>query len=564
MARISLCVIAGNEAAHIERLLGSFSDAFDELSLVRALGTTEPDETESIARSWCEKAGKAFLFSEYKNKTQMAHVDDFAAARNQAFDRATGDWLFWADCDDVVDSAAALRKQIEKETEHDMLRFPYSVPQSGKLTMRERAIRASLFREGRKWHWPVHENLLVFENDKWKNLHSPIWIHSPIGKKAGGDKRNLRILTAALADAPTNYYYCHQENFHLQRNEQARRFGEIFLKLPNGNSTLRYQCLLNLCHLSDTKEDATIYALRAHHLYPSAKEALASLVKCAFQEDSVERALHWSNQLFSTPPISPENRLWCYEPKWDGWARYDLRARALRLAGKDKEADALEATMRGGLSPRITLLHATRNRVNRAIQCRELWFDQAERPELIEHIFAIDSDDEKSTKWLRSFKHVRSREPNCVSAWNEAARAAKSNILVQLSDDWTPCAGWDTKLLAEVGSRDPAIEPFVIAVSDGNRKDQLLCMAILSRARWKAQNEEMFSSDYESMYSDNEFSFRAWRDGIVIDARERVRFNHSHPSFGTAEMDETYRRQNAPEKYERGEATFRRRNPDAP
>ena len=101
--------------------------------------------------------------------------------------------------------------------------------------------------------------------------------------------------------------------------------------------------------MSDTKEDATIYALRAHHLYPGAKEALASLVKCAFQEDSVEGALHWSHQLFSTPPIAPENRLWCYEPKWDGWARYDLRARALRLAEKHDEADSLEATMRGGL-----------------------------------------------------------------------------------------------------------------------------------------------------------------------------------------------------------------------
>lgn len=563
MARISLCVIAGNEAAHIERLLGSFSDAFDELSLVRALGTTEPDETESLARSWCEKAGKAFLFSEYKNKTQMAHVDDFAAARNQAFDQATGDWLFWADCDDVIDSAAALRDVIEGTTEHDMLRFPYSVPQSGKLTIRERAIRADLFRSGRRWHWPVHENLLIYAGDRWCNVESPVWYHQPSGPKAGGEKRNLRILTAALADAPTNYYYCHQENFHLRNNEAARRFGEIFLQLPSTNPTLQYQCLLNLSHITDSKEQAAIYALRAHHLYPKAKEALATLVKCAFQEDSAERALHWAAQLYAAPNVSKEDRLWCYEPKWDGWGKFDLYARALRLSDRIEEATAIEQAMRDGAAPKISLLHATRGRVNRAIQCRELWLDQADRPDRIEHIFAIDDDDKESRKWLRSFSRVFSKNRTCVSAWNQAALESTGEILVQLSDDWAPPAGWDTLLLSEVRDRNPLTEEFVIAASDGNRSDDLLCMAILSRARWEAQWREMFSADYESMFSDNEFSYRAWRDGIVIDARSRLKFQHLHPAFGRAEMDETYRRQNAPEKYERGEATFRRRNPDA-
>ena len=87
-------------------------------------------------------------------------------------------------------------------------------------------------------------------------------------------------------------------------------------------------------------------------------------------------------------------------------------------------------------------------------------------------------------------------------------------------------------------------------------------MAIVSRARWEAQGREMFSPDYESMYSDNEYSFRAHRDGIVIDARS-LTFTHHHPAFGKGQTDETYERQNAPEKYKRGRDTFLRRNPDA-
>lgn len=559
--KISLCVICGNESAHIERMLASFAPAFDELSLVRAVGTLEPDNTVELARGWCAANGKAFVFAEYRNAADLPHVDDFAAARNMAFAGGTGDWLFWADCDDVCDDAAKIR-EVAASTSADMVRFAYSVPQSGKLARRERLIRRKLFEAGRRWHWPIHENLIPFDSDRVEIADAPTWIHAPDGPKAGGEKRNLRILTAALRDAPTHYYYCHQENFYLRERDKCRRFGEVFLSLPGGNPTLRYQCLLNMSELAETHEEAAKHALMAHHLYPSQKEAVATLVRCAFQEESAERALHWSRLLFFSPPPAKEARLWCYEPKWDGWGKYDLRARALRLAGHDDKADETDSAMRGGAKPMISLLHATRGRVNKAIACRDMWLDLADRPEMIEHIFAVDADDEASLRWLKSFKRVISPRPNCVAAWNEAASACSGDLLIQLSDDWIPPRGWDTLLLREVGQRDPTREPFVLAVSDGSRKDDLLCIAILSRARWEAQGRELFSAEYEGVYSDNEFSYRAFRDGVVVDARH-LTFTHAHPAFGKGQMDETYARQNAPEKYACGAEIFRRRNPDA-
>jgi hypothetical protein len=214
-------------------------------------------------------------------------------------------------------------------------------------------------------------------------------------------------------------------------------------------------------------------------------------------------------------------------------------------------------------APRISLLHATRGRVNRAIQCRELWLDMADHPEAVEHIFAVDSDDADSMRWLRSFKRVVSDAGTCVAAWNLAAKAATADLLVQLSDDWVPFRGWDTALANAHRGHSPALVPFVLAISDGHRKDGLLCMAILSRARYRQQGDEMFSREYESIFSDNEFSFRAYRDGVAIDARH-ITFTHLHPVFGKSEWDETYRRQNAPEKYRRGLDAYHRRNPDAP
>ena len=162
----------------------------------------------------------------------------------------------------------------------------------------------------------------------------------------------------------------------------------------------------------------------------------------------------------------------------------------------------------------------------------------------------------------RQFVSVTSEKRSCVAAWNLAAKKARGDLLVQVSDDWIPPPGWDAKLLSLVEGRDLQKEQIVLAVSDGHRTDKLLCMAILSRARLEAQGD-LFFEGYESVFSDNEFSHRAWRDGIVIDARDRFRFEHQHPAFGKAQMDATYAHNNSRDRYIAGEAIFKTRNPDA-
>jgi len=106
----------------------------------------------------------------------------------------------------------------------------------------------------------------------------------------------------------------------------------------------------------------------------------------------------------------------------------------------------------------------------------------------------------------------------------------------------------------------------VLHISDGHRTDSLMCMAILTRKRYEDQGGEMFSPEYFGVFSDNEFSFRAYRDGVVVNG-SRIHFQHQHPIFEgkpPEQWDATHARQNAPERYAEGEAIFRRRNPDAP
>lgn len=210
----------------------------------------------------------------------------------------------------------------------------------------------------------------------------------------------------------------------------------------------------------------------------------------------------------------------------------------------------------------IALLHATRGRVSGAIAARDRWVQAAEFPERIEHIFAFDRDDAKSVAGLDAYRHVvvEQRDQGCVAAWNLAARASKGQILIQLSDDWLPIRHWDTKI--EGRFRDVS-KPGVLRVSDGRRVDDLLAFAIFTRAYLELIGGDFLAPEYFGVYSDDEFSLRAYQNGAVIDARDIV-FEHCHPSFAEgAVYDETHKRQNDDARYCEGRKIFLRRNPTA-
>ncbi len=211
------------------------------------------------------------------------------------------------------------------------------------------------------------------------------------------------------------------------------------------------------------------------------------------------------------------------------------------------------------LAPKISLLHATRGRPDLALEAREKWIRAATKPKRIEHIFAVDCDDEATQQAVKSLPHriVTEKGGGCVAAWNLAAEASTGQVLVQLSDDWSPIPGWDEEFVRRL--RDVR-QPGILRPSDGHRRDDLLCMAILTRARLEQQGEFLHSG-YLGIYSDDEFSFRAYQDGVVIDARDLVLI-HDHPNYNSSvEMDETYLAQNSTERDKAGRKIFLKRNP---
>lgn len=217
-------------------------------------------------------------------------------------------------------------------------------------------------------------------------------------------------------------------------------------------------------------------------------------------------------------------------------------------------------TPRTGVVPEISLLHATRGRPDACLQMRSLWLQCARNPENIEHVFALDRDDEVSLKVTESFTRAIVESPGgSGKAYNHAAAASTGRILILIADDIIPPRFWDEQILSRMTKEDV---PQVLAVWDGASTSDMIGCPICTRAYYLQHPE--FLGPYHGLFGDSEFSWRAYKAGCVKQARDII-FFHDHPLITSRheEMDEIYLRQNIPLEFQRSCALFLRRNPDA-
>lgn len=567
---ISLCMIAGNEAMHVRRCLSTFKPCAAEIVVVRAVGSLAPDETLDIAAN---EFGA--ITAEYKNAPENAdwpHVDNFANARNMAFDLATGKFILWVDFDDIAEPAHVLGILEAAEDADlkgwDILHFGYYIPYAGAKPLRERLIRRGCAR----WQNAVHECITEIKagtrmayNEQLQITHAPL-----INKVKTGDssRRNLRILETIKDKTHGEAFFYFMELIGAGRKVEAVEAAKVALANENLAPPERYEIFLNLSSASDDTKMRRGFLHEAYKISPERREALTLLCVEATNWREPETALAYARSFKALP--RPMVRNFTHRDNAYAFGGDLIYAGALRLNGKFDEADDVEIQNFMEAGNKISLIHATRGRAMPAAMARKYWFDTAADPTSIEHIFALDSDDTETLGKLQTFRHVVAPAGGgCVAAWNAAAAASRGRVLIQMSDDWIPPIGWDKMILERLGDLS---KPAVLAISDGHRKDGLLCMAILTRARYLQQRERitgpgggkswtpafMFHPDFKSMYSDNYFSWSAYRDGVVIDGRDIV-IEHKHPVFDASiPVDKTYADSNTPERYEQGKAVFER------
>jgi hypothetical protein len=217
--------------------------------------------------------------------------------------------------------------------------------------------------------------------------------------------------------------------------------------------------------------------------------------------------------------------------------------------------------------PMISLIHASRGRPEKMVECRDLWMARAKYPIKVEHIFAIDQDDtpsididkNKGLYGLTSKTAVCSGKRGCVEAWNTGAAYSTGQILVQVSDDYEPPQDWDEQLIISLNIN----ESQVLFVHDGSSRDDVLAtMAILTRKRYVAQGGWIFHPYFTGMYSDDYFTIKALTDGVARDRYDLV-FTHHHPMLdASVPVDAAYERQNSQEQYTKGKRVLNQLVPE--
>ena len=148
MVTISLCMIVKNEEKILRRCLDSIKGLMDEIIIV---DTGSTDSTRKIAEEYTEKV------------YDFAWINDFSAARNFAFSKASCDYIYSADADEVVDEENYERFRELKKTllpEIEIVQMYYGNQLFfGTIYNFDRELRPKLFKRLRTFVWeePIHE-----------------------------------------------------------------------------------------------------------------------------------------------------------------------------------------------------------------------------------------------------------------------------------------------------------------------------------------------------------------------------------------------------------------------
>lgn len=541
-------LICGNEEARIERCVKSLFQICDDIVIIRAIGAQKPDETLKIAKKLGCHTGHYFNEPLCAN---WPHLDNFGRARNQAFEMAydlagKDGWVMWADCDDVIPEHMAephLKALRDCPAECDWILTDYVIPEQNKRAPRER-----FFRYKTAWWWrPVHENAHPTKEIKIHLRRDLEIVHQPPLGRRPSNERNTRILLWNDQFSPHFKFYLHYELMIQGHREKALRYGAEAIALKGLDPIHRYETLINLANMSDA-QTALTFADKAIELDSQRREALALKANILLDLNKPKESLEIINRMESVQvPKFPQ---WTHKAEYYGWKATRLRAWAERMMGNGEKAFELEqGILKAAPRPRISLLHATYGRPIQAASTMSQWLSRAAKPERIEHIFAVDHDDPTAEHLQRFGGVVQTERGYSVGAWNLAAQHATGDILVQLSDDWECPPGWDEMLVERLDYEKPQ----VLRISDGYRKDELLCMAILTRPYYDAAG--LFDPRFHNVYSDTDFTLRAAKNGVIIDAKD-ICFVHHHPFWEGRELDPTYERGNNPAEYERAKALF--------
>ena len=223
MVTISLCMIVKNEEDVLGRCLNCVKDIVDEIIIV---DTGSTDNTKKIALEYTDKI---FDFD---------WIDDFSAARNNAFSKATKDYILWLDADDMIleediKKFKDLKQTLTLDVDNVMMMYNVGFDENGTVTLSYFRERLSKRINNALWMEPVHECLIIGGN----TINTDICI-THRKEHAAVPGRNISIYKKILSDgislSPRGLFYYSRELFQNGFTQEAIQYFNEFLDTGKG------------------------------------------------------------------------------------------------------------------------------------------------------------------------------------------------------------------------------------------------------------------------------------------------------------------------------------------
>lgn len=196
----------------------------------------------------------------------------------------------------------------------------------------------------------------------------------------------------------------------------------------------------------------------------------------------------------------------------------------------------------------ITLIHPSFGRPRLAPKAYTQWIQMASGENEIQYILSLDNRDVQLNNYLnftrgRDIEVLISDNHSVVDATNVAAKKAKGDVFIYMSDDFEASQGWDNQIVNFVKNNQLEGEPYLLRANDNYQSQfELLTVPIMSKELYKELGYFWYPK-YRSMFVDNDLFFLTEQMGVQYDARQHIHFTHQHPHNpnSKANVDQTYK-----------------------
>ena len=298
-------MIVKNEEKMIGKCLDSVKDVVDEIIIV---DTGSTDQTKDIVAKYTDKI------------YDFTWIEDFAAARNFSFSKATKQYIMWLDADDVLlqeDSEKLLQLKETLDDKVDCVQFyyNYAFDDCGKPTLvfqRERLVKRE---RGFQWVGFIHEVISVTGEVITSNIYVT---HTRVH---GDSDRNLRIYQHKLEEGITlstrDQYYYGKELYYHHKMEEAIQELTKFIKM-NGWLEDRLDALYCIADCYSSKMEckkAREYLCQCFEWGTPRAECFYRMGATFQMEKRYKEAVYWYEQIFHLE--KPKNNVgFIYDELW--------------------------------------------------------------------------------------------------------------------------------------------------------------------------------------------------------------------------------------------------------